>query len=653
MRRYRSAIRSRHWPLPSAPSPIPGEGLLGYRLRLTEANRYRNPLWIYDGPVAKTLLQGYENLRQSDFIDQLALLTAVDWDVLARTLLFPKKLYIRSVNLTRPRICPKCLSETAFLRKSWDLSLLVACPVHQCYLVDHCPSCKMPIPWLRAEVAYCGCGFDLRSTTTMTVESSVLSLTKRIAAAAEDVGITEYGRQPQLRFNDSFPDLDLPLDELCTLIMFLGGLGIHGIRRKTFMQPRMIELPYARNLVLHTAELFQAWPTSLKKALGQLQLPHRANQYAGLRARFGYMYMYLYNNMLSHHFDFLRSEFEEYVRDNFVGLLGTEHFSKLSPRTRLQPRYVSASIAARRLKIPVAEVRRLVQVKTLSGTMRRDKSGRFIAFVEHDALEHYIPPSRDLIYLEGARKLLGLEKFRARELMRSKSLREVFGCSRGVNRWRISRSKTERLLADLCANLPELKDPIAPGLKTVRNLSACYLTGQGHFPYFLDAVLKRTISPVGIYKSIPGLNGLVFRLADVMRLVESQYGLKDHTSIEESVDYLQLEVSYVYRLIDAGFLRARLVPIGFRGRLYVQTANLLSFKQRFITLGEIIRLTGRPRMSVRALLLRAGIKAVSLPRSGRPHLNVYLRKHVFPHLPALREFRSERGSSTRSANAHR
>ena len=627
--------------LPCAPEPATGEGLLGYRLRLSEINQYPTSSWIYDGPVASTVLRGYEALGRSEFLDVLAALTAIDRSKLAQALLFPKKLYIRSVNLSLARVCPACLEETAFLRKLWDLSLYVVCPIHGAYLLDSCPVCKADITWSRSHVTTCHCGFDFRATKTLIAEAGEINLTKYLVHAANDAGTTDYFRQPGLDLDDSFPNLDLPLDELCTLIMFLGGLSLHGIRRKTFMQPRMIEMPYARSLVHHTATLFQDWPGSLQRALELVASSHKGAEYAGLRSRFGYMYVYLYNNMPSHHFEFLRKIFEEFVRDNFVGHLSSGNFPRLSKAIRLQSKYVNIAEAAKRLGVSRVEVRELLDKQVLAGTLKRDKSGRYKAFIERSVLDGFVPASRDFIHLEEARRMLGLEKYRARELVKSKYLKAILGSSKATGGWRISKSSIEQLLAKLRGgDLPILKKRMPRTKKTLRNLLSCYVTAHDQFPFLIRAALDGKISPIGQRKDIPGLSGLVFQLADVLQLLQSLNHLTGYCTIDQSVEYLQLETSFIYRLLAAGLLKAHRAPIGFRGTLYIPASDLRDFQARYITTPEVMRLTGQCRATVNAALRRMGIKRIRGAKPVRSCVGVYQRQPVLLHLTELRKLQS-------------
>ncbi|MBN1668785.1 MAG: TniQ family protein [Anaerolineales bacterium] len=41
-----------------------------------------------------------------------------------------------------PRYCPQCIQEAAYHRLEWSLTLLYACPIHHCFLVEKCPHCQ-------------------------------------------------------------------------------------------------------------------------------------------------------------------------------------------------------------------------------------------------------------------------------------------------------------------------------------------------------------------------------------------------------------------------------------------------------------------------------------------------------------------------------
>ncbi|HYD29666.1 MAG TPA: TniQ family protein [Azospirillaceae bacterium] len=68
------------------------------------------------------------------------------------------------------QICPDCLNETSepYLRRSWRLGFVTACPHHRRLLVDRCPQCAEPIQVLRSGVDHglrCWkCSYNLAKT---------------------------------------------------------------------------------------------------------------------------------------------------------------------------------------------------------------------------------------------------------------------------------------------------------------------------------------------------------------------------------------------------------------------------------------------------------------------------------------------------------
>lgn len=63
---------------------------------------------------------------------------------------------------TKYAFCPECARE-GWQRFGQDLSILEACPHHQCEFVHQCPSCEAPLAWHHLDGNKCKCGFDLAS----------------------------------------------------------------------------------------------------------------------------------------------------------------------------------------------------------------------------------------------------------------------------------------------------------------------------------------------------------------------------------------------------------------------------------------------------------------------------------------------------------
>lgn len=72
------------------------------------------------------------------------------------------------------QLCPDCIRSgaVAYFRRSWKISYVVVCPIHNRLLIDACPGCKQPLAYHQADLgrallpervptAFCGlCGYS-------------------------------------------------------------------------------------------------------------------------------------------------------------------------------------------------------------------------------------------------------------------------------------------------------------------------------------------------------------------------------------------------------------------------------------------------------------------------------------------------------------
>jgi hypothetical protein len=77
-------------------------------------------------------------------------------------------------------ICPACLAERDYLRRSWCLRLVCACSVHRCALVFNCPECSALLTTGRRGPSICRCGFDLRAAPTTNAPEGCYSVLSAI-----------------------------------------------------------------------------------------------------------------------------------------------------------------------------------------------------------------------------------------------------------------------------------------------------------------------------------------------------------------------------------------------------------------------------------------------------------------------------------------
>lgn len=141
-------------------SPLEGESLSGYFLRLAEDNGLRGVAHLLSAAAVKPRTSYTE-----DQLKRIAGIIEID-----PALLFPinprpsattPSLNPHFMPGTRAACCPLCLKAARVMRREWSSSLCPACTHHRCLLTDCCPECAVPLTWHRSSVVNCDCGADL------------------------------------------------------------------------------------------------------------------------------------------------------------------------------------------------------------------------------------------------------------------------------------------------------------------------------------------------------------------------------------------------------------------------------------------------------------------------------------------------------------
>lgn len=169
------------------PLPYEDESLAGYLIRLNESNYYDSPNWILQ-LAGLHINQGIRLANNLDEPSQLSQLIQVADEQLRLMASLPYHL-VSKVNSQQYtiykyalKLCPYCLTESAYCRKIWDWDLVKACYLHQCVLINKCPSCQKNIRWSRPAVTRCRCGFDFRSHYAQTATSNQVNLSAYLSS---------------------------------------------------------------------------------------------------------------------------------------------------------------------------------------------------------------------------------------------------------------------------------------------------------------------------------------------------------------------------------------------------------------------------------------------------------------------------------------
>lgn len=155
-------------PLPIRLSPMEGESALGFCLRSVRANGL-NLHWL-----RREVGVGECRIITAAYADRISMLLQCDPEWLRAGLSAGSRaehiIYLghhlhqrNQLRGTHPQICVRCAHREGVCRATWELSLVTACPVHNCLLIDTCSVCGATLSWDRPELAICRCGRPFRT----------------------------------------------------------------------------------------------------------------------------------------------------------------------------------------------------------------------------------------------------------------------------------------------------------------------------------------------------------------------------------------------------------------------------------------------------------------------------------------------------------
>lgn len=146
------------------------EGLLGYVLRVSEANGYSTPWHI----LSLAGISPGKMTTSTPPIEKLSSIIGRPIEELARLPWnrYPNGAPVAALNerrpqlarhllLKHPKICPQCIAENGVTDAAWDLRIMLVCPKHRIAMVDRCPACHGRLTWFRPGLDRCRCGYRL------------------------------------------------------------------------------------------------------------------------------------------------------------------------------------------------------------------------------------------------------------------------------------------------------------------------------------------------------------------------------------------------------------------------------------------------------------------------------------------------------------
>lgn len=352
------------------PKPEKDEGLISYLVRLTEANAYDTPSWILSlSDIDYMELQwtfsflfdsskGLEKLAQltDNTLANLGALSYIPPDF-SQGKMSEHEFNFYGAFLNRsiirphcPKICPKCLNESGYCFRVWDCSLVTACPLHECLLLDSCPKCRRRIKCVRKSLSICSCGCDWREIDPQFLAADELAVSRRIYQLC---GLLSEAPKD----GNENPLHSLGLRDFIVVLTFIAGT-FRNVSRATGRPSKSIKLP---NKALHELygqaySVFENWSHTFHQFLtrqsnGQVRLtPDDGKLGSALKKEFGSFYEHLYQDLHEPQFDFMREAFADFLTARLKSQFRESHRETLTDLSE-PDECISVAAARRLLKI--------------------------------------------------------------------------------------------------------------------------------------------------------------------------------------------------------------------------------------------------------------------------------------------------------------
>lgn len=377
--------------------PRSDESFLGYVLRLTELNGYESISWIFQAAnlnYEKSCAGKVFAFNPPNSLARLAEIAGINPAELFRLTyrrvtkpqgvhsynFFGQAIPQYALRLSKPKVCPDCLSEYPYCRRVWELSAVTACLKHQCLLIDECPNCGKHLPWPRNKVLVCTCKYDWRCSPRTAVSEQQLKLTRqiyRLCALPSDASKS-----------NSFPESvsGLTLDALLLVLFFIAGQS-KGVSSTTNSHLVSAGGNQSFHDVLNIAySVFENWPSNYFEFLNRRRA-HEKNvrrTYQRIASsfyrEFGSFYSGLYKVLSGNQFDFMRSAFIDY--SNQVRMLEYLPSSVSNEETGdpLKSQYISKSDVRRLLGVDNRWINHRIEMSKLK-TITRSKGKKRLIFI--------------------------------------------------------------------------------------------------------------------------------------------------------------------------------------------------------------------------------------------------------------------------------
>ncbi len=637
--------------------PIPLESPRGYLCRVASAHRYKSPHWLVQ--LAGLPAEKVEREDGAASIAHVLRLQPEQWLIMCyRRVGGPQRFEQRSfygknvgayhLNFGRPRVCPACLRERSVWWAVWDLCLVAVCPVHRCLLLDQCPSCRKALNWQRPAVHECRCGLDLRTLTSKTADTDSVAINAAIYRAAEfspgtaaEQDINRYEFPPELT--------RLSLGSLLVLLRFLGSVEHQDSPRRKQHASTRTDLNLAVQIGQSAVALLRNWPHSLRAVLRGM-VPGNVEDVSSLKFNnvFGSFYFHLFRVLPRNEFGFLHDVFEEFVREDWKGLLRGQH-RFFSVSTREKSPWIALPKATSEARTNPKRIKSLVDQGQIEGEFFKLRRGRTQCWIKRASLNQWIA-TRDAEFSQyiprrKVERLLGLQYGTLLPVAQAGLMRYAQGSGQALHRRFLFFFREDVMKIKLAFEkhaVPEHQYSKPGEFMALGDALKTYLGCDSGLPAVIKAVVDGNLAPVGYTPRFRGILGYVFP-SECLRLYRPVLGdveipPQGFLNYTEAASKLSSDTRVIPALVEHGVIRALAGYHPRRSKL-VPADEIQRFSNQYVTVSSLAK-----RFHVTDCWLRRYLKKSSTPMLvipvGPMQKAIFLQKDVAAALRIPRPGRS-------------
>lgn len=561
------------------------EGLLGYLYRLAGMNALSG----------EELLAAY----RADGAPETHADAPGHWRGEAEELRRPGTSPVRVWSHRAIRCCPSCLDEGQYWRASWHLSLYTCCTRHKLGLIDRCPSCGEALTSSTMSTFICdGCRASLKGTHLVQIpaDSDALLVARELEARL----LLRKRRREK-------PGSQLSLSDFHEVALRLGVRGSPSSRTKPMKPSNIGALSVAGPIAAKAGRALSNWPLGFMHLLDSIRTQRKSGQTWQIPRAIGPLYDDIYKALPGSQFAFLRSGFEEYVRDHWQAPVALRN-RNLSQELIENHRWVSRGEAARNLGVDTPLIDYLVDSGQMQFREHSYPSGRQVRVVDMNLPEPLLERLRKAITLEQAAEQLAIGKTRTRQLAAEGVLTTFGGTPPKGARWWIDSVAVNQL-----HDTPLLPTPPDFVVLPVTHFARHLAMTQAEFSALAQSITRgslRALSPGGTRAPF-GQWLLAEQEVRSWRL--HRHSQASGISISQAAKKLGVKEEVAYALARLGLLRTDTERHGNRKTQTVSTASLARFRRIYVLAPEIAALLNTDPRAIAKRLISAGIKPVAGP----------------------------------------